>query len=568
LGEVSDPLLRLLVTKGVLSLPEARSIGSGGPDASARLVEILKGKGILSDSDMQTLHPVTQTVLATAPQATPPASKPTEAPKPAGPAVIPAVAPVRVLAVDPPKREGLVPDIKIGPVRAKPYGYFKMSVVRDSSSPGGNDFPLPGFLGDTGPDGSPEFHIKARNTRVGTNFEWVDLSPKMTLTGRLEFDFEGNFTRVNNRNISSMRSNQPSLRLAWGRLDYATSDKTSVFALFGQDWTPFGSSTLPNLVEGTGVGIAFGSLYERAPQARFGLVHNFGGSRTIKFLPEIAVVLPVEGNLPSDLGNQLGFGERQGVDADRPEIEGRVVLQWQLDKAKGVPPAQLIGSFMQGKRAVIVPGANVPAAFKAAFPFGAKTENDRYGWSGEIQLPTRYLTVTGKYYSGEDLRFFFAGQLFSVFNETLGLTGVATAPSIDGSNTAVFGLRNGVAVIAPQRPIRSQGGFVQLGFPLSRIFNANPAGRNAGWTLYLDYGYDSAFARDVRKLAAANRNKSDMIVGSLQYKLNQWVTFAYEQSYYRTRAITGPTGLFPLYRGRPSREWFDQRSEFATIFTF
>ena len=35
-------------------------------------------------------------------------------------------------------------------------------------------------------------------------------------------------------------------------------------------------------------------------------------------------------------------------------------------------------------------------------------------------------------------------------------------------------------VLAPQRPVRAQGGFTQLGIPLSRIFNANPAGRNAG----------------------------------------------------------------------------------------
>ena len=130
-----------------------------------------------------------------------------QAQKPAAPAppkVIPAVAPIRVFPVDPPKREGLVPDIKIGPVRVKPYGFFKASVVHDTASSGGaafgsNDFPLPLLLGDTGPDGSPQFHIKARSLRIGANFEWVDPSPKLTITGRLELDFEGDFTRVDRK---------------------------------------------------------------------------------------------------------------------------------------------------------------------------------------------------------------------------------------------------------------------------------------------------------------------------------------------------------------------------------
>jgi hypothetical protein len=97
----------------------------------------------------------------------PEAPKPAEAPKPPpAPAVIPAIAPIRVLQVDPPKREGLIPDIKIGPTKLKLYGYFKTSVVYDSSSPYGNDFPLPFFIADTGPDGSPEFHIKARSPQL------------------------------------------------------------------------------------------------------------------------------------------------------------------------------------------------------------------------------------------------------------------------------------------------------------------------------------------------------------------------------------------------------------------
>src|SRR4029453_10508425 len=152
------------------------------------------------------------------------------------PTVIAAVAPVRLQGIDVPKREGLIPDIKLGTgARLKFYGIFKTSVIHDSSSPQGNDFPLPLLAADTGPNGSPAVHGAARGLRLGANFEWLDPAPKTTITGKIEFDFEGDFTRVNNRNIASIRSSQPSLRLAWARIDRRFDDSNSVFALFGQD---------------------------------------------------------------------------------------------------------------------------------------------------------------------------------------------------------------------------------------------------------------------------------------------------------------------------------------------
>ena len=141
-----------------------------------------------------------------------------------------------------------------------PYGLIKATFVRDSSSPGGDDFPLPGFSTDTGPEGAPEFHIKARSSRLGANFEWLDPSPNLTITGKIEFDFEGDFTRVNNRNLSSIRSSMPSIRLAYARLDYKVGEKDELSALFGQDWTPFASSTLPTFVESMLSGVGFGIL--------------------------------------------------------------------------------------------------------------------------------------------------------------------------------------------------------------------------------------------------------------------------------------------------------------------
>src|SRR5260370_36888786 len=111
----------------------------------------------------------------------------------------------------------------------------------------------------------------------------------------------------------------PSIRLAYGRIDYRFGEKDTFSALFGQDWTPFGSSSLPNLLESTGLGLAFGTLYEREPQMRVGWTHDFGGG--FKLMPEVAMVFPLFGNVPpaANLSNQLGYGERQGADSGRPE---------------------------------------------------------------------------------------------------------------------------------------------------------------------------------------------------------------------------------------------------------
>lgn len=103
----------------------------------------------------------------------------------------------------------------------------------------------------------------------------------------------------------------------------------------------------------------------------------------------------------------------------------------------------------------------------------------------------------------------------------------------------------------------------------------------AGFTAYLHHGYDKATSRDVRRLLgttlnpigapatglSANRGKSNVAYGSTQYRFNSIITFAYEQSYFRTRAANNFAPL-PLFRGIPSRETHNIRSEFATVFSF
>jgi hypothetical protein len=596
----ANPLVRLLQGKGILTDEEVAQINKGSSlaDANQRLASLLLSKGVISQSDYDQTFGAPRVLTASAPASTnavvipavyrvpinsavavaPAASSaaPASAAPPTGvpappdaPAVIPAITPIRVFPVGGSTKGEMKPALTMGNLHITPYGFIKATFVHDSSSPGGDDFPLPGFLGDTGPQGAPEFHVRARSSRFGANFEWLDPSPNLTITGKVEADFEGDFTRVDNRNLSSLRSSMPSIRLAYVRLDYKFGEKDTFSALLGQDWTPFASSTLPTLVETMLSGGGFGTTWERDPQIRFGWTHDFGG---FKLMPEIAAVMPASGDVPgpNNLANQLGYGERQGPDSARPTVEGRIVTQFQLDHAPGVAPAQIIFSGEQGERKAIVTAAGVPAAFKAAFPQGATVTSTTDGWTGEFQMPTRYLSLIGKYYTGSDLRWFFGGQFFSNFNDTAGLTGTATVPSIDGASNVVFGTNaSGAAVVAPQRPVRAAGGFVNLGLPLSRIFGADPQGRNMGWSVYFHYGVDFAKARDVERFNPGGaRHKSPLYAGTIYYKLNNWVTFAFEQSLLETDAIPGPTGALPLFRGIPSRTWRDLRSEGGTIFTF
>src|SRR5664280_765 len=610
-GAVINPtLVDLLVRKGILTKSEANSLGNvSGSAGMQQLLLLLKAKGVVNDSeaaelksaaDAETLHSLvdaesgpTQTASLTTPGSGQ-AAAPKEA---AAPVVIPAIAPVRVLPLDPPVKEGLAPALKLGAVRMTPYGFVKATAAYDSSSPRGDDFPPPGFLNaDTGPTPNSEFHVKARQTRMGSKFEWPDISKNVTVTGQIEADYEGNFSRADNRNVSTIRSNAFQLRLAFGRVDWTVAPNTDIFFEGGQDWTIFGSSAMMNLFETTFFGAYWGNLYERAPQMRLGFVQKLGGSRNWKLSPEFAIMTPAEGNLPADsvtctiakldtattctfvngLGNQLAYGERQGADNGKPEFESRVCLQFQLDKAPGVVPAQILWSgFYSGRQATVLASA-VPAAYKAAFPRGVDNNSNGYGNQIAISLPTRWATVVASGYMGADLRFFFAGQLLSNYNQAAGLTNKANGLSVDGSSTVVFGTNGaGNAVVAPQKAVRGYGGFIQAGFPISRWFNANPKGRNAGWQAYYEYGLDAANANDFRfaKSISAESGggpiKSSLNAVTVFYKMNPWVQFGFEESHYASYALPDTKGVCTTkIAGLPNCTSIDWRSEFGPVFTF
>src|SRR6516225_859526 len=483
----STPLVKLLESKGILTAEEALSVSqaSSPAEANARLAQLLVSKGVISDQEYEhTLgepapaptpaHFVEAVYHAPAAAATSDTSAAPPQPKAEVQSLPPGIAPLRVLPIDLPKQGGLIPDIKLGSgANMKLYGFFKATAVTDTASSGGatfgsNDFPLPLLLGgDTGPTSDPQFHIKDRSFRIGSQFEWVPKSQNLTLTGRVEADFEGDYTNVNNRNISGVRSSQFGIRIAYVRLDTKLGGKLPWFTMFGQDWSLI-SSSLPSLFETTGLGIGMGTLWERQPMFKTGV--QFKASQ-VQIQPEFAITLPVAGTAALSDEERARFGDRAGAESNQPGLQGRVVFQFPLHHWQGVVPAQLIFSGSHAEINEIIPGTALTAASAAGtpglpntsvpgaagcevplatgacsirgfFPRGVQNEYPQNVWTSEIQLPTPWVTLVAKFYKGEALRFFFAGQLNDIFSNLQGTTEVGAGTSFSG-RAILFGCPGG-----------------------------------------------------------------------------------------------------------------------------
>src|SRR2546425_1223517 len=375
-----NPLVRVLQAKGILTADDVAQISqaSSASDADQRLAKLLLMKGVITQADYDQTVAVPGMMNASSAAASSPtavaavyrvpinngansgslSSRPVDQGA-AAPAVIPAVAPLRVLPIDVPKQGGLIPDIKLGSgANMKLYGFFKASAVSDTASSGGptfgsQDFPLPLLLADTGPTSESQVHIKPRSFRIGSQFEWVPKGSSVTVTGKVEGDFEGDYTNVNNRNISGVRSSQFGIRLAFVRLDTKLGGTLPVFAEFGQDWSLIASS-LPSLFETTGLGVGMGTLYERIPQFKVGVQFHSGD---LKIQPEFAMVLPAAASSGLTDEQRARFGDRAGSESNQPGEEARLVFQFPLSHSwQGVAPAQIIVSGHHARMNEIIPG--------------------------------------------------------------------------------------------------------------------------------------------------------------------------------------------------------------------
>lgn len=470
-----------------------------------------------------------------------------------------ATAPAPFQAFPPVKPENPGPlTIRLGSgVTISPIGLIKLSAIRDSNQSSGDDTPVIARVVGSGPETSgntgtlkpaPDFRFKARSARVGFDLLAPDPNDRFIITGKLEFDFEGSFAASTARNIGALRANEAELRTAWVQL--TTQGATPFFMRFGQAATLFASTTQPTGLELTGQYQFQGNPQQRVPGFVAGIRKDLGGSWDWRFQPEAGFFLasggePVSGigsvyagNQPSPGQGTIGFGQREGPDSDRPSYQSRAVLEFEPFKGRRVASSQLIGSFVYAER-------------RRYFAPPFQTGNLNYGltshiigYTGEFRFATPWWTLLGKYYRGSDLRFYFSGLGQDVFFD---------GPSAPLTTTGV---------LPAMRPVRAQGGFVQLQLPWS-VWMQPRDPKLQGFSTNLTYGYDSAFSRDAIRVVGGGRKAQHALMGNFLYQYNRYVQFGLEVNWLEA--------LYLIRQGGPTRGGFVGRNlrwEYSTTLTF
>jgi hypothetical protein len=211
-AQTSDPLVQLLVKKGLISQSDATSLaGPGGAVSRDALVKLLQSKGLISPEEVASLPP---------------------APAPA--------PPIETLATQPPpENEGLVyfhkdhpTTLTLGPVDLTVGGFLDLQGIWRSTNTGNaggtNFFAIPyantpaGHLGET--------RLNAANSRVSlmAKSSFMLGGEKTDVTGYVESDFLGN--DATNAFVSS---NSHVMRL---RLYYVDVQRGAWEASVGQMW--------------------------------------------------------------------------------------------------------------------------------------------------------------------------------------------------------------------------------------------------------------------------------------------------------------------------------------------
>jgi len=355
--------------------------------------------------------------------------------------------------------EKRLPGFELGPWRAVPYGtvYFNMF----SNSGGSNNADVPLFAAS----GHGNVSVSVRQTRLGLRLDGPQVA-KGKLTGTFEADFFGGLPGIGlGETFPLLR-----LRLAYGKLDW---EKTSF--IVGQDWMIFSpnnpvsiaSAAIPQLVSA-------GNLWQRLPQIR---LERRGGS-TVKWLGQVAVVIPGTGDFPTSNISafllQPGAGARSRV----PHFQARISAS-RADWLGLKQTATVGASGHYGRARVLTPSG--------------ERERDTVGAALDWNFPLApRLTLMGEGFFGRNM----AGFQGGVFQ------------GID----AGFAPQNGGLVPRSGRAITTRGAWGQLGF--------TPPGQDK-LTLYTSFGIDDPRDEDLMGTPLADfRERNQAYTFSFLHKLS------------------------------------------------
>jgi hypothetical protein len=327
----------------------------------------------------------------------------------------------------------------------------------------------------TNPNNNDEFNMTAKETRLwlevlGPKADWVKTS------GKVEIDFFGSTGAANKGNVL--------LRHAFMTFDFPNLDLSF---LAGQTWDNL--SPLVCYTLNYTVGWDQGNIGYRRPQMRLTKTLRID---EVEFVGAAAIARTIDADGFTIAGQENGEGTGQ------PTVQGRLgcTTPFLFDEK--------VTFGVSGHFGVEELTVTTPAPREGTF--------QTWSFNVDLKVPvTKYVTLSGEYFLGENLDTYFGG---------IG----------QGVDTTLW------------TEIRSEGGWVQA--------QVKPI---EGWEWTVGYGVDDPRDAD---LSAGKRSRNDFIFTNIRYALLKTVVLALEYGHYTTE-----------YRDASSTA-NDNRVQFSTILAF
>jgi hypothetical protein len=250
------------------------------------------------------------------------------------------------------------------------YGYIKADASYDTSRTTSGNYVLYVDPETSNPD-DDEFNLTANQTRLGMNITGP-ATDTMKSSGRIEFDFYGNYASENKAKIQ--------MRLAYLVLDWPQSG----FSILAGQAPDIISPLVPNTLNYTVLWDA-GNIGYRRPQIRLTQSFPLGEQASLK----------LEGGAARSIGRTDLTGSETGEDAGFPTAQGRVSLTFPFFGPKPTTVG-VSGHFGEEQYDLNATGRH----------------EDLRTWSGNLDITQPVcagLTVLGELFIGEDLDNYFGG---------------------------------------------------------------------------------------------------------------------------------------------------------------
>jgi len=288
------------------------------------------------------------------------------------------------------------------------YGYVKADAARDSSRTYPGNFVLYVDSEATNHDDA-EFNLTANQTRLGFDISGPE-SETMKTSGKIEFDFYGNYASENKAKIQMRHAY---MTFAWPQLD---------LALLAGQASDVVSPLVPTTLNYTVLWDA-GNIGYRRPQLRLTKNLSLGDKTSMKF----------EGAVARTIGRADPTKSESGEDAGFPTVQGRVSMTFPF---VGPKPVVLGFSGHKGREEYDLD------------PNGTNMDFDTWSVCLDATVPvSKCFTVLGELFTGENLDTYFGGigqGVNTTARKEIRSKGAWVAASLKSSSKWTFNVGAGV----------------------------------------------------------------------------------------------------------------------------